>query len=182
MSSGSSSNTVWLIRISDDDKTVLINWHVSGEATSGPDLQAPCIRFGSALSWSLKQLGDSPAWACSDTLQLNSNGTANFVRQGSFIAGDYVGTTYTCTGTLSREGAPLPPSGPQTTGTVAPQATPTTATKNPGGLPVAKAVPNKPGFVYNPFDPNSKILLDIRGKPSGTKLIEPKSGKLFIAP
>jgi hypothetical protein len=76
----------------------------------------------------------------------------------------------------------LPPSGPQTTGTVAPQATPTTATKNPGGLPVAKAVPNKPGFVYNPFDPNSKILLDIRGKPSGTKLIEPKSGKLFIAP
>jgi len=49
-------------------------------------------------------------------------------------------------------------------------------------VPVAKAVPNKPGFVYNPFQPNSHILLDVRGKPSGTRLIEPKSGKLFIVP
>ena len=49
-------------------------------------------------------------------------------------------------------------------------------------VPVAKAVPNKPGFVYNPFQPNSHILLDVRGKPSGTKLIEPGSGKLFVVP
>jgi hypothetical protein len=51
-----------------------------------------------------------------------------------------------------------------------------------GPAPVARAVPDRPGFVYNPFDPSSRILLDVRGKPSGTKLIEPKSGKLFTVP
>lgn len=51
-----------------------------------------------------------------------------------------------------------------------------------GPAPVAKPVPDRPGFVYNPFDPNSKILLDVRGKASGTKLIEPKSGRLFTVP
>ena len=55
-------------------------------------------------------------------------------------------------------------------------------TNTSGPAPVAKAVPDRPGFVYNPFDPNSRMLLDVRGKPSGTKLIEPKSGRLFIVP
>ena len=55
-------------------------------------------------------------------------------------------------------------------------------TNTSGPVPVAKPVPDRPGFVYNPFDPNSKILLDVRGKASGTKLIDPKSGKLFIVP
>lgn len=45
----------------------------------------------------------------------------------------------------------------------------------------ARPVPNKPGFVYSPFDPNSKILLDVRGRASGTKLKDP-SGKLFVVP
>ena len=49
-------------------------------------------------------------------------------------------------------------------------------------LPVAKPVPDKPGFVYNPFDPKSQMLLDTRGKASGTKLKDPFSGKLFIVP
>jgi len=51
-----------------------------------------------------------------------------------------------------------------------------------GPAPVAKPVPERPGFVYNPFDPNSRVLLDVRGKASGTKLIEPKSGRLFTVP
>lgn len=55
-------------------------------------------------------------------------------------------------------------------------------TNTSGPAPVAKAVPDRPGFVYNPFDPSSRMLLDVRGKPSGTKLIEPKSGRLFIVP
>jgi len=55
-------------------------------------------------------------------------------------------------------------------------------TNTSGPVPVAKAVPDRPGFVYNPFDPNSKILLDVRGKASGTKLIDPKSGRLFTVP
>jgi hypothetical protein len=56
------------------------------------------------------------------------------------------------------------------------------ATSSTKTMPVAKPVPDKPGFVYNPFDPNSRVLLDVRGKASGTKLIEPKSGKLFVVP
>ena len=70
----------------------------------------------------------------------------------------------------------------QTTTTTTPQTTPTTATNNTGGLPVAKPVPNKPGFVYNPFDLNTKVLLDVRGKTAGTKVKDPFSGKLFIVP
>jgi hypothetical protein len=49
-------------------------------------------------------------------------------------------------------------------------------------LPVARLVPGKPGFVYNPYNPNSKVLLDVRGKAAGTKLKDPFSGKLFITP
>lgn len=56
------------------------------------------------------------------------------------------------------------------------------ATRATNTAPVAKPVPDKPGFVYNPFDHTSRILLDVRGKAAGTKLIEPKSGKLFIVP
>jgi hypothetical protein len=176
------NNASYVVKISDDEKTVLVSWRLQGETTSGPYYQAACIRFGSALSWSLKQIGETPTWICTDTLQLNSNGTANFVHAGSWIAGDYEGNSFNSTGTLSREGAAPASSGPQTTATPAPQATINAAAKNDGALPVAKSVPAKPGFVYNPFDPNSRFLLDVRGKASGTKLIEPKSGKLFIVP
>jgi len=51
-----------------------------------------------------------------------------------------------------------------------------------GEIPTAKAVPGKPGFVYNPFDPTAQQLLDVRGKASGTKVKDPTSGKLFIVP
>lgn len=54
--------------------------------------------------------------------------------------------------------------------------------KAPSEFPTAKPVPEKPGFVYNPFDPTSRIFIDVRGKPSGTKLTDPKSGKTFIVP
>jgi hypothetical protein len=55
-------------------------------------------------------------------------------------------------------------------------------TKRGPEIPTAKPVPDKPGFVYNPFDSNTTVLLDVRGKPSGTKLKDPFSGKLFIVP
>jgi hypothetical protein len=51
----------------------------------------------------------------------------------------------------------------------------------PAEFPTARPVPERPGFVYNPFDPSSRFI-DVRGKPSGTKLIDPKSGKTFIVP
>ena len=56
------------------------------------------------------------------------------------------------------------------------------ALQKPNEVPTAKAVPGRPGFVYNPFDPTATRLLDVRGKPSGTKLRDPVSGKLFIVP
>jgi hypothetical protein len=49
-------------------------------------------------------------------------------------------------------------------------------------FPTAKRVPEKPGFVYNPYDPTSKRLLDVTGKPSGTKVKDPSTGKTFIVP
>jgi len=49
-------------------------------------------------------------------------------------------------------------------------------------FPTAKPVPEKPGFVYNPYDPTSKRLLDVTGKPSGTKVKDPSTGKTFIVP
>ena len=68
------------------------------------------------------------------------------------------------------------------TSTLVTQTAPRVITDTGGPAPVAKPVPDRPGFVYNPFDPNSKILLDVRGKASGTRLIEPKSGRLFTVP
>ena len=56
------------------------------------------------------------------------------------------------------------------------------AAKPPSEFPTAKSVPERPGFVYNPFDPTSRVFIDVRGKPSGSKLVDPKSGKTFIVP
>jgi cytoskeletal protein RodZ len=50
------------------------------------------------------------------------------------------------------------------------------------GIPTAKAVPDRPGFVYNPFNSAANHLLDVRGRASGTKVKDPTSGKLFIVP
>ena len=46
----------------------------------------------------------------------------------------------------------------------------------------AKPIPDQPGFVYSPFDPTGNRVLDVRGKPSGSKVKEPVSGKFFIVP
>ena len=49
-------------------------------------------------------------------------------------------------------------------------------------IPTAKPDPNRPGFVYSPYDPTANRMLDVRGKASGTKAKDPISGKLFIVP
>lgn len=48
-------------------------------------------------------------------------------------------------------------------------------------IPTAKPVPGKPGFVYDPFDSNPNLFLDVRGRASGTKVKDP-AGRLFIVP
>ena len=180
LSNGDKSSTLWLIKISDDERTALISWRGSGETINGPYYQATCTRFGSALSWSLKQMGENPTWVCTDTLQLNSNGTGSLVHSGSCIAGDYEGMTFNDTGTLSRQDVSSASSVPQTT--VTSQTAPTAAAPQTTGLPTAKPVPDRPGFVYNPFDRTAKRLLDVRGRTSGSQVKDPSSGKLFIVP
>jgi hypothetical protein len=48
-------------------------------------------------------------------------------------------------------------------------------------FPVAKAVPGKPGLVYNPFDPNGG-LIDVSGYAPGSKVKDPDSQKIFVVP
>jgi hypothetical protein len=47
-------------------------------------------------------------------------------------------------------------------------------------LPYARPVPDKPGFVYSPYD--EKFLIDVRGAPPGTVVNDPNSGKAFRVP
>jgi len=47
-------------------------------------------------------------------------------------------------------------------------------------LPYASPVPDKPGFVYSPYNP--KYLIDVRGFPPGTQVTDPNSGKVFRVP
>jgi hypothetical protein len=112
---------------------------------------------------------------------MNTKDTVSFVRQGRFIAGDYQGTTYNNAGTFSRQGVSSAPTVPQTTTVSSPQKTATPVAQI-AGFPTAVPVPNKPGFVYNPFDPTKKRILDVRGIPAGTKVTIPASGKQFIVP
>jgi hypothetical protein len=52
---------------------------------------------------------------------------------------------------------------------------------SPPQFPVAKAVPGKPGLVYNPFDPKGS-LIDVSGYAPGSKVKDPDSQKIFIVP
>jgi hypothetical protein len=50
----------------------------------------------------------------------------------------------------------------------------------PSEAPFASPVPDKPGFVYSPYNP--KYLIDVRGFPPGTQVTDPNSGKIFKVP
>lgn len=47
----------------------------------------------------------------------------------------------------------------------------------PGEIPVAKPVPGKPGFLFNPYTQNQ---VDAEGIPSGTKIIDPQDPKARV--
>lgn len=69
---------------------------------------------------------------------------------------------------------------PKPTSKPSPSASPRPAPNQPQ-FPVAKAVPGKPGLVYNPFDPNGS-LIDVSGYASGSKVKDPDSQKIFVVP
>jgi hypothetical protein len=48
-------------------------------------------------------------------------------------------------------------------------------------FPTAKAVPDKPGYVFSPFDKEGRYV-DISGFPSGMKVKDPWTDKIFLVP
>ena len=71
---------------------------------------------------------------------------------------------------------------PRTSGskTAAAKVKPSTSPAAPQ-FPVAKAVPGKPGLVFNPFDAKGGYI-DVSGYASGSKVKDPESQKIFIVP
>jgi hypothetical protein len=49
-----------------------------------------------------------------------------------------------------------------------------------GAFPTAQAVPDKPGYVFSPFD--SSRYVDVSGYTPGTKVKDPWTDKIFIVP
>jgi hypothetical protein len=47
-------------------------------------------------------------------------------------------------------------------------------------FPTAKAVPDKPGYVFSPSEPAKYV--DVSGYPPGSKVKDPYSGKIFLVP
>lgn len=48
-------------------------------------------------------------------------------------------------------------------------------------FPTAKAVPDKPGYVFSPFDSSGRYV-DVSGYTSGTKVKDPWTDKIFVVP
>ena len=124
-SDGTTYSLSYIIKISDDEKTALVSIAEVGKIM-GPT-QFSCARFREALTWSMSNSGGTIVY----TMRIKSNGTVDLLREGRFTGGDFDGTTYTETGTLSRQDASSAPSAPQTTIAPAPQTTATAAPKTP---------------------------------------------------
>jgi len=54
----------------------------------------------------------------------------------------------------------------------------TTSTSN---FPTARAVPDKPGYVFSPFDSSGRYV-DVSGYTPGTKVKDPWTDKIFVVP
>jgi hypothetical protein len=66
-------------------------------------------------------------------------------------------------------------------GRVGPLPTPLQANReSSSAVPYASPVPDKPGFVYSPH--NRKFVIDVRGFPPGTEVIDPNTGKPLRVP
>lgn len=79
---------------------------------------------------------------------------------------------------------PMPVSTPTPAATQTPvrvASAPTQTKSSKRDIPYAIPVPNKPGFVTSPYAPKQG-LVDVRGFPSGTEVIDPYSGKVFLTP
>jgi hypothetical protein len=55
------------------------------------------------------------------------------------------------------------------------------ASSSQASFPTGKAVPGKPGYVFSPFDKEGRYV-DVSGFPSGTKVKDPWTDKIFLVP
>ena len=58
---------------------------------------------------------------------------------------------------------------------------PTQASSTSTAFPTAKAVPEKPGYVFSPFDSSGRYV-DVSGYTPGTKVKDPWTDKIFVVP
>jgi hypothetical protein len=58
---------------------------------------------------------------------------------------------------------------------------PPVQTSSTSAFPTAKAVPDKPGYVFSPFDSSGRYV-DVSGYTPGTKVKDPWTEKIFIVP
>ena len=62
-----------------------------------------------------------------------------------------------------------------------PRTSPPAQASSSTAFPTAKAVPDKPGYVFSPFDSSGRYV-DVSGYTSGTKVKDPWTDKIFVVP
>ena len=65
--------------------------------------------------------------------------------------------------------------------TTQPEPKPLPAAQPSSTFPTAKAVPDKPGYVFSPFDSSGRYV-DVSGYTPGTKVKDPWTDKIFVVP
>ena len=88
----------------------------------------------------------------------------------------------TVTSSTTTSSSPQNETRSSTAATPRPSTTPRSSSTNAAAqFPVAKPVPGKPGYVFSPYDPNGGYV-DVSGYPSGSKVKDPYSQKIFLVP
>jgi hypothetical protein len=67
------------------------------------------------------------------------------------------------------------------TDTTQPEPKPSSPAQASSTFPTAKAVPDKPGYVFSPFDSSGRYV-DVSGYTPGTKVKDPWTDKIFVVP
>ena len=96
-----------------------------------------------------------------------------------------VGTTEATSSDVTQPGRPMSPGGPSAPRTTTAQSSTKASSSRASSLqesfPTAKSVPGKPGYVFSPSDGEGRYV-DVSGFPSGTKVKDPWTDKIFIVP
>ena len=83
--------------------------------------------------------------------------------------------------TRSQKSSKTPPVAYSETTQPEPRTSQPTQASSSTAFPTAKAVPDKPGYVFSPFDLSGRYV-DVSGYTSGTKVKDPWTDKIFVVP